>query len=74
MIMVSRKQSWQDLTEVQRVAIVILSTVQVALLLAALWDISRRPAEKINGSKGWWFLAAFVNFIGPAAYFTVGRR
>ncbi len=69
-----QKKRWQDLNDTQRIALVLLSTLQIALLLAALWDIRRRPAEQINGSKTLWALAVFVNFIGPAAYFALGRK
>jgi hypothetical protein len=48
--------------------------VQVALLIAALADIWRRPEEQIRGSKRLWTAAAFVNFIGPVSYFVFGRR
>jgi len=48
--------------------------VQVALLAAALVDLRRRPADQINGSKAVWSAVAFVNFLGPLAYFAFGRR
>jgi hypothetical protein len=34
----------------------------------------RRPGEQIRGSKKLWTAAAFVNFVGPLAYFAFGRR
>ena len=30
--------------------------------------------DEINGSKQMWTVAAFINFIGPIAYFTFGRK
>jgi hypothetical protein len=48
--------------------------VQLSLLAAALVDLRRRPAEQINGSKKMWVPLAFVNFLGPLAYFAFGRR
>jgi Phospholipase_D-nuclease N-terminal len=48
--------------------------VQVGLLVRALWDLWRRPADQINGSKLLWAPLCFVNFIGPLAYFRWGRR
>jgi hypothetical protein len=51
-----------------------LGLIQVALLAAALIDIRRRSADELNGSKRLWTLAAFVNFIGPLAYFIFGRK
>ncbi len=65
---------WQDLSTGQRRGIVLSSVVQFALLSAALVDIWRRPEEKIRGSKRLWALAAFVNFVGPIAYFAFGRK
>jgi len=49
-------------------------TVQVALLIAALADIWRRPEEEIRGDKRLWAAVSFVNFIGPISYFVFGRR
>jgi hypothetical protein len=50
------------------------AVAQVSLLVAAQRDISRRPAELINGPKAVWRAASFVNFIGPMGYFVFGRR
>lgn len=47
---------------------------QLALLVAALLDIYRRPREEIRGSKVLWVLVSFVNFIGPSSYFLFGRK
>ena len=69
----ARKQ-WKDLSAGQRRGLVLSAAVQLALLATALLDIYRRPAEKIRGSKRVWALVSFVNFVGPAAYFLVGRR
>jgi hypothetical protein len=74
MIMAGKQKRWHELSEAQQVAIIVLSVVQVTLLLGALWDISRRPLEKINGAKGWWSLASFINYLGPIAYFSFGRK
>ncbi len=74
MIMAGKQKRWHELSEAQQVAIIVLSVVQVTLLLGALWDIYRRPPEKINGAKGWWSLASFINYLGPIAYFSFGRK
>jgi hypothetical protein len=58
----------------QRRGIVLSGLVQFALLAAALLDIRRRPADEINGSKLLWTGLAFVNFVGPIAYFVFGRK
>jgi hypothetical protein len=49
-----------------------LLLVQAALVIAALWDLVKRPATR--GPKWIWVLVIlFVNTIGPIAYFIVGR-
>jgi hypothetical protein len=52
----------------------IVGLIEVAMLVATLRDIRRRPAAEINGSKRLWTAAAFVNFFGPLAYFILGRK
>jgi hypothetical protein len=70
--MASKK--WSELSARQRRRIVAGAVVQVALQSAALVDLSRRPAEEVNGPKAAWVAASFVNFVGPIAYFVFGRR
>lgn len=65
---------WQDLTAVQRRAIVVGAAAQLALLSAALLDIRRRPSGELRGGKRLWLPAVFVNFVGPIAYFLLGRK
>ena len=69
-----KKKRWDDLTVTQRIGVVLLGTLQFVLLAAALWDIRRRSADEITGSKAIWTVAVFVNFIGPIAYFLFGRK
>src|SRR5262249_38409376 len=69
-----RKGESSELTHAQRRSIVLAGIVQLALLAAALFDIRRRPSQEINGSKLLWTGLAFVNFIGPLAYFLFGRK
>jgi bacteriorhodopsin len=68
-----RRTRWRDLTPAQRGAIIAAGVVQNSLLVATLVDLRRRPAKKVRGDKRLWAAAAFVNFIGPVAYFTYGR-
>jgi hypothetical protein len=68
------KKKWNDLSHLQKRAIVVGGTVQIGLLLAALMDIYRRPTEQIRGDKRLWTLAVFVNFVGPISYFLFGRK
>ena len=70
----SQKKQWRDLPAATRARTVGLALVQIGLTIAALRDLRRRPQSEINGRKGLWTAAAFVNFIGPLAYFAFGRR
>jgi hypothetical protein len=65
---------WQDLSPRKQMAIKLAGAVQVSLLIAALCDIWRRPAEEVNGDRRLWTLASFVNFVGPISYFVFGRK
>ncbi|HJQ28228.1 MAG TPA: PLD nuclease N-terminal domain-containing protein [Rubrobacter sp.] len=65
---------WSELSTGRRRGIVLSGAIQLALMIAALVDIWRRPEEEIRGDKRLWTAAAFVNFIGPASYFLFGRR
>jgi hypothetical protein len=69
----SRKR-WSQLTGRQRRAIIVAGVVQVSLSVATLLDLRHRPSSQLRGSKRLWTAAAFVNFVGPLAYFSVGRR
>ena len=68
------KQSWSDLSGRQRGALVGVGAVQLSLLVAALRDLRRRPADQVNGPKPLWCAISFVNFVGPLAYFAIGRK
>jgi hypothetical protein len=68
------KRRLRDLTAPQRALLVALGLVQIGLLVAALVDLSRRPARKVRGDKRLWVAAAFVNYAGPLAYFAYGRK
>jgi hypothetical protein len=73
MAMLTRK-SWNDLTSSQKGALSVAGVVQTMLLVLALVDLRRRPAEQINGSKRLWTMVAFINFVGPISYFLLGRK
>ena len=68
------KKRWQDLTVAEKMGVALMGAVQLLLLVAALWDIRRQPANEGKGSKGWWTAAVFVNFIGPISYFLFGKK
>lgn len=68
------KKSWSDLSPQKQATISVVGLIQVALLILALTDIRRRPADQISGNKKLWTLIAFINFVGPIAYFMFGRK
>lgn len=69
-----QSKRWSDLSPAQRRLILALASLQLSLAATALVDITRRPAEQINGSKWAWAVASLVSFVGPIAYFVWGRR
>jgi Phospholipase_D-nuclease N-terminal len=68
------KLRWSDLSQRQRSAVVGAGAAQVGLLVAALADLWRRPPAQLRGSKRMWAALCLVNFVGPLAYFSFGRR
>ena len=68
------KKKWSELSTRSRRLITITGVIEMALLAATLVDLKRRPAEQIKGSKWMWTALAFINIIGPVAYFAFGRR
>jgi hypothetical protein len=49
--------------------------IQIGLLVAALYDLTRPTRGVKGGSKVVWALVIiFVNLIGPILYFLVGRE
>lgn len=68
------KKKWAELTPRQRTAIRAVGAAQLALLVSALIDMWRRPAEQVNGPRAVWNAASFVNFLGPVSYFVFGRK
>jgi Phospholipase_D-nuclease N-terminal len=69
-----RRKRWNELSRRQQTIILAAVVVQELLSVATLLDLRRRPSAQIRGSKKLWVAAAFVNFVGPIAYFTFGRR
>lgn len=72
--MSGKKVSWNALSSPQRATVVGAGMAQVGLMIAALRDLRRRPAEQVRGRKSLWVAASFVNVVGPLAYFAFGRR
>ena len=70
----ARARGCGDLAPRSRAAIVAGAIVQLGLLGAALADLRRRRPEELNGPRALWISVSFVNFVGPIAYFVLGRR
>ena len=49
--------------------------LQVGLVIAALWDLTR-PGRRVRGDSRlvWGVIVVLVNLIGPVLYFVVGRE
>ncbi|HJV98847.1 MAG TPA: PLD nuclease N-terminal domain-containing protein [Arthrobacter sp.] len=69
-----QKKTWKEMSPASRAGTVLIGIAQMALMVAAQRDISKRPAEQINGPKAAWRMAALINFIGPMGYFVFGRK
>ena len=69
-----RRRQWKGLEKGRRRAIAVFGAVTSVLQLVMLWDLRRRPAEQIRGSKRAWFAASFVRPFGQIAYLWWGRK
>lgn len=69
-----KKKTWKEMSSSSKAGTIIVAIVQLSLLVAAQRDISKRPAALINGPKGAWRAASFINFVGPMGYFIFGRK
>jgi hypothetical protein len=67
-------RKWDDLSAAQRTGIGLLGLVQFGLMIAAQVDLTRRDADQVNGPKPLWRAVSLINFVGPLAYFALGRR
>lgn len=68
------RKSWSDLDSKQQAGVVALAVVELLLTTAALVDLARRPAAQVRGPKAAWALGAFIQPVGPIAYFAAGIR
>ncbi len=67
------RRSWNDLSDRGKTAVLVLASVQLSLAVTAWIDLVRRPASQVRGSKVVWAAVIAVNFVGPGAYFRLGR-
>lgn len=65
---------WAKLSSRQRTLLLAAAAAELSLKVAALVDMSHRPASEIRGPKFAWRAAMVVNTFGPLAYFTIGRK
>jgi len=57
------------------VALGALVLVELALMVAALISVLRRPPARLRGPKWLWVLVIlFVNLVGPILYFALARK
>jgi hypothetical protein len=68
------RRRWKDMSGSSKTAILVLASVQLSLAVTAWIDLARRPPAEVNGSKLAWAAIIAINFVGPAAYFALGRR
>ena len=68
------RTEFNDLSTPARVSLLAGVAAELAAKIGAWVDLSRRPADKVRGPKWAWALAQFINGIGPAAYWAVGRK
>lgn len=69
-----KSRRWKDLSPVQRAAVLVGSSIQVALAVSAWTDLAFRPAEKVRGGKLKWVPIIAINFVGPVIYFLRGIK
>ena len=71
------KRQWSDLSPRSRRLLAITAVAEGILKLAALIDLTRRPASQVRGPK--WVWATVVTVVSsagvlPISYFLFGRR
>jgi hypothetical protein len=67
------RRSWSDLSDRSKTAVLVLASIQMSLAVTAWIDLARRPASLVRGRKVAWAAVIAVDFVGPAAYFRLGR-
>lgn len=68
------RRKWSQLSDGEKTGVLVVGSIQIALAATAWIDLARRPAEQVRGPKPAWAAAIAINFVGPVAYFTFGRR
>lgn len=65
---------WDELTQTQQTALLVMGSVEVALTATAFADLARRPQSQVRGRRLWWVFGILVQPVGPIAYLTTGVR
>ena len=65
---------WSELSTARKTFIVVAATVQITLALCAWFDLARRPADQVRGSKKRWVPIIAMNTVGPLSYCAFGRK
>ena len=67
---------WRQRPLEQQLRIIFQAGIQLGLMVAAEYDLRKRPAEQIRGPKRIWAMVCGINYLGlgPIAYFLIGRR
>lgn len=65
---------WRELSNRQQAIVLTLASIEVSLTATAAVDLYRRPAGQVRGRKALWWLAIFVQPVGPIAYLVFGSR
>lgn len=68
-----KRRRWADLGPGQRRALVVAGVLGTVAQGVMLWDLCRRPADQIRGSKRARVAASFVRPVGQLAYLRWGR-
>lgn len=71
--MTGRAKQWSDLTSRQRGGVLTVGVSTTLWQVWMLWDLYRRPAAQVRGSKRAWVAASFVRPLGQIAYHLWGR-
>jgi len=70
----TQQNKWQAMPVWAKIGSMVMASIQVSLLVSALVDIRRRPAQQVRGPKWAWAAVSFINFVGPISYFLFGRK
>ena len=68
------RRNWKEMSPVQKGRNLFMGALELVLVTLALWDISHRPDNEINGKKRTWVMASLIQPIGPIIYFMFGRK